>query len=146
MKRLAISLKTLFVLLIFLVPAGCYHRQENYIPPGMPRLFNADYDRVWDAVVDTLDERGFVIKHMRKEEGYIATELKRDNGYRIKVSVRLVSANDAVNVTVSDYSESSKVYDERNNRLLHFWQENGPSGEYQQRMLDEIEAKLRRAR
>ncbi|MBI5491994.1 MAG: outer membrane protein assembly factor BamC [Deltaproteobacteria bacterium] len=110
-------------------------------------LFHADYDRVWDAVVDTLDERGFVIKHMRKEEGYITTEVKKDDSnFRIKVSARLVRTNDGVRVSVSEYSQSSQVYGKSNGRFLTYWQEEAPSGEYRKGILDDIESRLRRAR
>lgn len=110
-------------------------------------LFRDDYDRVWDAALDTLDEHGFVIKHMRKKDGYITTEMRKQDVYfRIKISVRLARVDDAVRVTVNDYSESAQVYDEVNHRPLRFWQGNAPSGEYRREIIIGIEEKLKHKR
>ncbi|MDO8426967.1 MAG: hypothetical protein Q7T24_05580 [Deltaproteobacteria bacterium] len=146
MKRLTIGLKTLFILLLFLIPAGCYyHHQKSYTPTGVPRLFNESYDRVWDAVVNTLNERGFVINQMRKEEGYIDTKNRKEGAYsRERISIRLLKRDGGVKVTVSDYPEFAGFSFTNNKPVVSYWKEGEPSGVYQQWILDDIEKKLRR--
>ncbi|MBI5491996.1 MAG: hypothetical protein HY893_03590 [Deltaproteobacteria bacterium] len=152
MRRLAISLKMLFVFLLFMVSAGCYVQHEKYVPAGVPRFFNEDYDRVWDAVVDTLDERGFVINQMRKEEGYVDTKNKQLSAYeRERVTIRLLKEEHGVSITVSDHPETAELRfkfkkNNQSDSSIAYWKQGVPSGEYQQWILDHIEAKLRRKR
>ncbi|MBI5491995.1 MAG: hypothetical protein HY893_03585 [Deltaproteobacteria bacterium] len=150
MKRLSISLKMVFMLLLMLATTGCYYRllHKSYdMPPGVPRLFNENYDKVWDAVVNTLNERGFVINQMRKEEGYIDTKNRKEGAYnRERISVRLVKMDSEVKVTVQDYEEYAGFSFINNKAVVSHWKEGEPSGLYQQRILDDIEKKLRRSK
>lgn len=70
-----------------------------------PQSYMADYNSVWQAALDSLDELGFVIAAMSKEDGYITTQMKGRDRVRDKVSINITGAEGSVNVKVSLYSE-----------------------------------------
>ncbi len=105
-------------------------------------LFHADYDSVWEAAIDTLDEKGFVIKQMKKDEGYLLTDFKKDVKYREKISVRLKKEDADIRVTIREYAESLVNIAERD-KDISYWKEEPASGHYRKMILDEIAAKLK---
>ena len=112
--------------------------ESEYEAMLAPRYYkNVDFDSVWNAVIDTLDENGYVIAIMRKEEGYIATQMQSSSHSRNKVSIRLYKENNAVKVKVSIYGEEKRG-DEKN----PYWVETGTGGYSEQGILDEIEKRL----
>lgn len=42
--------------------------------PVEPRSYSTDYDKVWNAAIDTLDELGYIPLQMQKDDGFITTE------------------------------------------------------------------------
>lgn len=116
--------------------------QSDRADRSAPRHYkNVDFDSVWDAAIDTLNEQGYVIAIMRKEEGYIATQMKNSLWYwRNKLGIRLYRENDAVKVRVVIYAEKLSGYDDKKNP---YWIETGTIGIPGQRILDEIGERLR---
>jgi len=110
-----------------------------YPPPGAgdPRVFTAPYDRVWNAAIDALDKRGYVIRQMSKEDGYITTDKNEYRYSRTKVSIRLIRVNGTVRVEIRDYREELN-YDAN----PPYWGRGIPSWRLRKGILDDIESKL----
>ena len=68
-------------------------------------LFRADYNRVWNAALDALDDSGYVIMQADKLDGYISTGRKENIHSRNKISLRLTRERGGVMVRVNQYFE-----------------------------------------
>lgn len=102
------AVKYLLVVLVIASLPGCTLavKRPGHIP-NEPRTYQAQYDRVWDAALDTVDEMGFVVAVMNKDDGYISTEMKESVDSRKKVSLRLTRlSEDSVRVSVKSYKEN----------------------------------------
>jgi len=129
----------LFVLSFVL--AGCYSVDSSVgstvDSDGRPRIFHADYNRVWNAAIDTLVKHRFIIRQMSKEDGFITTD-KRESIYsRTWVSIRLTRMDGAVKVAVSDYHEE---LDRTANPP--YWHNGLSSWRLRKGILDSIESRL----
>lgn len=103
-------LKVVSVLMLLLLLTGCSSlfgtRSSREVIPNEPRTYVAEYGRVWNSALDTLDELGYVIAQMDKTDGYITTELSDSGSDRSKVSLRIVGKGNEVTVNVNLYSTS----------------------------------------
>lgn len=133
------KIKYLFFLFFLPTFMGCgflFMTGPNY-PSGMPRYFQADYNRVWNAVLDALDEEGYVIAQMSKADGYVTTD-RMESGYnRTKLSVRLVRENDTVKVTINEFTQALDLSSQK-----PYWKDRPASGGYQQMILDDVGKRL----
>ena len=100
-------------------------------------LFRADYGKVWNAALDTLDESGFVIMQMDKLDGYISTERKEGVAYRNKISLRLTRERGGVMVRVNVYSEELRGSGEG-----EYWREIASGGARASMIRDDMASKL----
>lgn len=130
-------------IVIVLLPllSGCtflFGEPRPYVEPGVPRVFRADYNTVWNAVLDTIDDNGYVIIQMSKEDGYITTAMKESGYSKRKLSIRFLRTGDGVSVTINDYSEMLSTTSK-----TPYWRETGPHGWYQQVLLDEVSSRLK---
>lgn len=135
--------KLLFLVFV-LAFAGC-----AATPPSRPAdlrsalTFEADYDRVWAAALDVLDQRGFVIAQMAKEDGYITTDIKQMGGWlRGKLSLRLVREDGLVRVTVNSYTEELESRDGLKDDIIYYWDESGRYRYLEDKVLKEIDSRL----
>ncbi|TAN59834.1 hypothetical protein EPN18_09775 [bacterium] len=69
MKRLYLILAFLFLLV------GCLPPPQQILP-NTPQAYTADFNNVWNAAIDTLDNLGFTPAQMQKEDGFLTTERK----------------------------------------------------------------------
>ncbi len=95
---------------ILTMSAGC--ATMNYPPqsdrPSGPFYYEADYDEVWDAAVDSITELEFRIIVMNKAEGFIATDMKDTSPYsRSGIDVRVRSLDGFIRV---ELIESFEIY------------------------------------
>jgi len=96
----------LLVVLMIPVLAGCiYFIESDGLDPGAAEYYRTDYNNVWKAAVDALDEIGFVIVQADKNGGYISTDRMEKDGDRAKVSLRFFVKDDLVMVKSSSSSE-----------------------------------------
>lgn len=96
-----------------------------------------DYDTMWRVVVDSIDELGYVMAKMNKEDGYMSTNMKNDGDTRNKLSARISRQGEYIEIIVNAKSENlmkTKKY----NR----WYDNGQWGIYAERLLDKIRLKF----
>jgi uncharacterized lipoprotein len=91
--------KKLIVCLLFFSLMGCLGNIKS--STFTPDYYKTDYDRVWNAAVDTLDELGFVILHMKKDEGYVSTDKRELYDVREKVSIRISRMDKLFRVTIN---------------------------------------------
>jgi hypothetical protein len=111
--------------------------------PNEPRIYRAEYDRVWSSALDTLDERGYVIAQMDKADGYITTERKKGNWYRSKISFRIVVVGTDVTVKVITYSERKKKdINYSTHETSYYWVEDESDGHFEKDIKDKIAEKL----
>jgi hypothetical protein len=119
------------------------YANENYIISADSEeylsnfLFPADYNKVWNAALDTLDESGFVIMQMDKLDGYISTERKEGIAYRNKISLRLTRERGGVMVRVNVYSEELRGSGEG-----EYWREIASGGARASMIRDDMASKL----
>jgi hypothetical protein len=100
-------------------------------------LFRADYGRVWNATLDTLDELGYVILQMNKYDGYITTGMKEETRSRDKVGIRLSRDGGSVRVMVNVYSEELvKTSDSP------YWRKTSSEGRREKKIRDKMASKL----
>lgn len=112
--------------------------ESEYEAMLAPRYYkNVDFDSVWNAAIDTIDSMGYVIAIMKKEEGYIATQMQVSSHSRNRVSIRLYREKNAVKVDVSTYGE-----EKRGDKENPYWVETGTSGYSEQWILNKIEKRL----
>jgi hypothetical protein len=100
-------------------------------------LFRTDYDKVWNAALDTLDESGYVIMQMDKLDGYISTGKKEGTSSRSKVSMRLTRERGGVMVRVNVYSEELRGSGEES-----YWREIASGGGRASMIRDKMALKL----
>jgi hypothetical protein len=100
-----IHIKELFLIAALLLFTGCFINWPDP-PPPPPRVFYADYDRVWGAAIDTLDELGFVIVQMRKSDGYISTDKRERDNKRVKLSLRFFKDGEGIYVKITESREA----------------------------------------
>lgn len=156
---------TALLILCFLVFAGCeslsvtrsilFPSYEDKNIPNNPQIFHGSFDTVWNAALDSLDELGFVIAQMKKEDGYITTQEKevpekiyaRGNEEfstvikeRVKVSIRLSQSDDSVKVTVNSYVE--RLLKDNMTPKMKYWAERTSNGLLESRIKNKIAAKL----
>jgi hypothetical protein len=88
--------------------------RSSYAPspiPNEPRTYIAEYGKVWNSALDTLDYLGYVIAQMDKADGYITTGKQDIGSNRTKVSLRIVGAGPEVTVVkVNIYLEVKSTY------------------------------------
>lgn len=145
MKAGNLYTKIVIVLIFLPMLAGCgtlwgaiTGNTTPSVQSGIPRTFNMAYDMVWDAVLDTVDDNGYVITQMSKTDGYITTGMKESGNWRSKITVRLLRTSEGVRVTINDYSEKLSITGD-----LRFWRGMGQDGWYQQVLLDEVGSRLK---
>lgn len=96
-----------------------------------------DYDTMWQVVVDSIDELGYVSAQMNKEDGYIETYIKNDGDTRSKLSARISRHDEYIGIIVNASSENLLKTKEYNR-----WYDNGRWGEYALKLLDKIRWKF----
>jgi hypothetical protein len=126
LKR-AIHIRKLLLIAVLLLFTGCY-LPEYHKPVNPPKVFYADYGRVWDAAVDTLDEMGFVIVQMRKSNGYISTDKRERDNRRVKVSLRFLKDGEGIYVKITESTTELLVGDDKNKYSKRRWISVGTSG------------------
>jgi hypothetical protein len=133
----------LAVILMLIGGAGCnlVLGIPDYIP-NEPQYYRADFDRVWNAAIYTLDDLGYVIIQMRKEDGYISTDIKDHGRWRNKIRIRLSSENNLVKVTINGYYEDLKETTRSDGTILNYWVERKGTGSLEQMIKDEIASRL----
>lgn len=95
------------------------------------------YKTMWWVVVDSIDELGYVLAQMKKEDGYMSTHIKNDGDARSKLSVWFSRHGEYVEVIVDARSESL-MKTQKYNR----WEYDGQALHYEQRLLDKIRWKF----
>ncbi len=107
-----------------------------------PALYkNADFDSIWNAALNTLEELDYVTETMSKEEGYITTEMRtQKNKDKDKVSIRLSHMNDSVMIEVASF----RLYFKEVNKEAGsgFWYEKKADGYLEQRIKETIDSRL----
>lgn len=100
--------------------------------------FQADYDRVWNAALDALDESGYVIMQMDKYGGYISTGMKVETRSRDKVNLRLKREQGSVIVKIKLYGQ--KLIETSD---TPYWEETRSGGVFEMKMIrDKMASKL----
>lgn len=108
----------------------------GYMYFGNTFEIKTDYNTMWQVVINSIDDLGYVIAQMRKEEGYIATQLKDMRTYRSKLSVWISKKGDYIEVTVKAKSEQLEE-NKSDKRDIPYWRETSGSL-YQKNFLDEV--------
>ncbi|MBI2412479.1 MAG: outer membrane protein assembly factor BamC [Deltaproteobacteria bacterium] len=110
---------------------GYAARQTNYFD------VKTSYDRMWRVVRNSIDELGYVMSQMDKEDGYMTTNIKNDGDTRSKLSVWLSKHGEYIEVTVGARSEhlfKTQQYKR--------WEPDGWAFQYKERLLDKIKWKF----
>jgi hypothetical protein len=145
MSRPYYHLTVFTVLMFFLLLTGCtYLVGTSRQPiPIEPRIYVAEYGKVWNSALDVLDEEGYVIAQMDKSNGYIATERKEGERYRDKVSLRILDKGEEVTVIVNYYFEEKTTYTHLSTGATSYsWWETGSDGYFEKGIQNEIAEKL----
>ncbi|MBI4950020.1 MAG: hypothetical protein HY955_07750 [Deltaproteobacteria bacterium] len=110
---------------------GYFARQTNYFE------VKTSYDRMWRVVRDSIDELGYVLAQMNKEDGYMSTNIKNDGDTRSKLTVWLTKEDEYIEVIVKARSESLFKTPQYKR-----WEPDAQAFQYKQRLLDKIKWKF----
>lgn len=155
-------MKRLISICLILLLAACATTPQ--VTPVIPKSYsNVDYNKIWAAAIDTLDESGFTIAQMSKEDGYISTNMLDTTGRegisnasygqqhgftavlkeRSKISVRIAKeSNITVKVTATlEHYMSSGIGALRPDELSN-WKTVESNGLLEKKIQDKIAAKL----
>lgn len=154
-------MKKFFLLSLLILLSGCGPFTNIFYPsaeiniPNTPREYKAGYDAVWRAAIDSLDELGFVIEQMKKEDGYISTDkqVSKDAAFgrnpsafarvreeRVKVSLRISWDDGSVRLTVTPYIEQ-RIQDSMTPKL-RYWIKAESNGALEEAIKRKIASKL----
>ncbi len=102
-----------FLAVVLIMSAGCAATESYYVPsrPNGPFYYEASFDEVFEATVDSLTELKFIVTVMSRAEGFIATA-KKDLGSdrRYSITVRLGSLNGLIRVEPMETVETYGVH------------------------------------
>lgn len=150
MRKLLI--KTGLIMAVFLF-AGCV--PQSTVIPNDPQNYKADYNRLWTAAVDSIDELGFTAAQMNKDDGYITTSKQEaDRVYgqmsgvemallmipreRVKITIRLTEDEGSIRVKVTSHIERFNSQ----SILPNKWSPVESNGTLEKSIYDSIGAKL----
>lgn len=90
--------KLFFIFILFLI-VGCMATLP--IIPIAPQTYNADYEKLWNAAIDSVDELGFIPVQMQKNDGFITTERITYNAATYGIIKSATSMTEAFAVSAS---------------------------------------------
>lgn len=103
----------------------------------------AGYNSVWSAALDTLDEYGYVVRQMSKEDGYISTDKKDVGDSRDKIAIRFFRKDDRVTVKVTPYFERRERFVHVDKSFDYYWRETSSTGVLEQKIINGILSKVK---
>ena len=109
-----------------------------------PALYkNAGFDSVWSATLNSLEELGYVIEEISKEDGRITTKMRtQKNKDKDKVSIRVFRVNDSAAVEVTS---SFRLHFHEVNKETGFgyWYKKDADGYLEQQIKETIASRLK---
>ena len=147
MKNLSLLLVMLFLFV------GCV--PQSTIIPNTPQNYQAEYNKVWNAAVDSIDELGFTAAQLNKEEGYITTSKEETTQVygqmtgpellllmipkeRVKITIRLTKEGESIRVNVVSFIERFNSQ----SILPNKWSQVESNGTLEKEIQEKIKAKL----
>lgn len=158
--RIILRSRVVDILLVLLL-AGCVTTPQ--VITITPVIYQINFDRLWRATVDTLDELGFSISHADKNDGYITTEKRNTSRLeglanatygqqrmstaltggvdeeRTKVSVRITKVESGFEVKIKTFIEHHEV----NSGIDPRWVEVETNGKLEAKLQQKIAEKIK---